>query len=307
MALIKCPECGKEVSDRSEICVGCGFPIKEYLFEKSKNEELQESIVEKEKLLEIEQFEIFFSNGFFIKLNRGIVSVKFYDREFEDEIDNFVLLHCNIDEEKNNCIFSFIDKNKAFFSGVIATEMDPDGIAGFKKFRHIMCNHKLYANRKYNDEVDRPLSDVKDIPMQEKFLKRGKPFTPSYSTKPSKELQAYIDDFHRNYISLNENDIVKRDKPIENKEIKEKEPFHGIYRYILGEKREIYCPVCRSQNCHYFTSEKFIPGERKTSYKANLNPFKPFTFAKKKERVIKESKTVLEKKIMCDDCGNIFD
>ena len=98
MALIKCPECGKEVSDRSEICVGCGFPIKEYLFEKSKNEELQESIVEKEKLLEIEQFEIFFSNGFFIKLNRGIVSVKFYDREFEDEIDNFVLLHCNIDE-----------------------------------------------------------------------------------------------------------------------------------------------------------------------------------------------------------------
>ena len=100
---------------------------------------------------------------------------------------------------------------------------------------------------------------------------------------------------------------MKRDKPIENKEIKEKEPFHGIYRYILGEKREIYCPVCRSQNCHYFTSEKFIPGETKTSYKADLNPFKPFTFAKKKERVIKESKTVLEKKIMCDDCGNIFD
>ena len=51
MSLIKCPECGKEVSDRSEICVGCGFPIKEYLFEKSKNEELQESIVEKEKLV----------------------------------------------------------------------------------------------------------------------------------------------------------------------------------------------------------------------------------------------------------------
>lgn len=31
MALIICPECGKEISDKAEICVGCGFPIKEYL------------------------------------------------------------------------------------------------------------------------------------------------------------------------------------------------------------------------------------------------------------------------------------
>lgn len=27
MALIKCPECGADVSDRSEMCVKCGFPI----------------------------------------------------------------------------------------------------------------------------------------------------------------------------------------------------------------------------------------------------------------------------------------
>lgn len=27
MALIKCPECGKEISDKSEYCVNCGFPI----------------------------------------------------------------------------------------------------------------------------------------------------------------------------------------------------------------------------------------------------------------------------------------
>lgn len=27
MALIKCPECGKEVSDQSEQCVHCGFPL----------------------------------------------------------------------------------------------------------------------------------------------------------------------------------------------------------------------------------------------------------------------------------------
>lgn len=28
MALIQCPECGKEISDQSEKCLNCGFPIK---------------------------------------------------------------------------------------------------------------------------------------------------------------------------------------------------------------------------------------------------------------------------------------
>ena len=27
--LIKCPECGREVSDKAKICIGCGFPIDE--------------------------------------------------------------------------------------------------------------------------------------------------------------------------------------------------------------------------------------------------------------------------------------
>lgn len=27
MALIKCPECGKEISDKSDLCIGCGYPI----------------------------------------------------------------------------------------------------------------------------------------------------------------------------------------------------------------------------------------------------------------------------------------
>jgi hypothetical protein len=32
--LISCPECGKMVSDKSEICIHCGYPIKEYFEEK---------------------------------------------------------------------------------------------------------------------------------------------------------------------------------------------------------------------------------------------------------------------------------
>ena len=27
MALIKCPECGKEISDKAQICPGCGIKI----------------------------------------------------------------------------------------------------------------------------------------------------------------------------------------------------------------------------------------------------------------------------------------
>ncbi len=27
MALIKCPECGKEISDQSIVCINCGYPI----------------------------------------------------------------------------------------------------------------------------------------------------------------------------------------------------------------------------------------------------------------------------------------
>ena len=30
MALIKCPECGKEISDKADVCVSCGFPIHTY-------------------------------------------------------------------------------------------------------------------------------------------------------------------------------------------------------------------------------------------------------------------------------------
>lgn len=27
MALIRCPECGKEISDRAPACIHCGFPL----------------------------------------------------------------------------------------------------------------------------------------------------------------------------------------------------------------------------------------------------------------------------------------
>ena len=37
--LIKCPECGKEVSDKAKMWIGCGFPIEEFGKEMLKREE----------------------------------------------------------------------------------------------------------------------------------------------------------------------------------------------------------------------------------------------------------------------------
>ena len=47
MALIKCPECGKEISDNAESCPHCGYPINKK--EDSKQEEVQKSTEQKEK------------------------------------------------------------------------------------------------------------------------------------------------------------------------------------------------------------------------------------------------------------------
>ena len=41
MALIKCPECEKEVSSRAKACPFCGFPIEDYLCEKEEEKEQQ--------------------------------------------------------------------------------------------------------------------------------------------------------------------------------------------------------------------------------------------------------------------------
>ena len=38
MALMKCPECGREISDKASSCPGCGCPIEEFESEKQKTE-----------------------------------------------------------------------------------------------------------------------------------------------------------------------------------------------------------------------------------------------------------------------------
>ena len=40
MAIINCPECGKEISDRAETCIYCGYPLKEPMKEEAPKKEV---------------------------------------------------------------------------------------------------------------------------------------------------------------------------------------------------------------------------------------------------------------------------
>ncbi len=37
MALIKCPECGKEISDKAPACIHCGFPLESVTSKENEN------------------------------------------------------------------------------------------------------------------------------------------------------------------------------------------------------------------------------------------------------------------------------
>lgn len=39
MALINCPECGKQISDKAKTCIFCGYPIQEYMEEQKQAEQ----------------------------------------------------------------------------------------------------------------------------------------------------------------------------------------------------------------------------------------------------------------------------
>lgn len=57
MAMIKCPECGKEISDRSEVCVNCGFPITDAVRFKVNNTPIEEQLARAKELLDKKECE----------------------------------------------------------------------------------------------------------------------------------------------------------------------------------------------------------------------------------------------------------
>lgn len=124
----------------------------------------------------------------------------------------------------------------------------------------------------------------------------------NFEDKPIKEAQkenkkfsrAALNEDHKRYV-----EYEKQQAYIDN--------TNAVYRYsILGDRQVVKCPRCGSTNCSILHETKEIPDKIKTSYKANLNPFKPFTIANKKEKVVRKGYSTTITKYSCNKCGMIF-
>lgn len=205
LSLIKCPECGKEISDKAKMCVGCGFPLEEMII--NENETIENS-----------------TNCFYCNAN-----------SFDEEG------YCNACGMKrvSDAKVETVDINSEPYT--ICPKCGGYNKIGIYKCQNNKCGHK-YTIGEY---------------------------------------------------------VVHENK-------QEEHTFNGVYRYLLGNKQEVYCPRCGSENCIHYQEQKSIPAKVKTRYTINLNPLRPFTFANKKEKVIRKETNYIEKKFLCNDCGHIF-
>lgn len=207
MALIKCPECGREISDKAAICPGCGYPFSEH--PDNKNEEL-------------------------IGVSVGDSTVLYFnDRTLEIERYGKII---EKDDLSNFCISRTVKDSKPA----------------------ILIRH-----------ISKSLIIVINVGKKEDQLRR---------------LLGY----------------AKNDKSNTG--------FDGVYRRLPFGKglKEVYCPFCGSSNCSHHQDKKIISGKTKTTYTANLNPFKPFTLVNKKEKVLRKEQVITEDNFLCNNCGEIF-
>ena len=234
MALINCPECGREISDKASSCPHCGCPSSEW-----NNKVLKSSV------------------------------------EFDCEDVNKMS-----DENIGEIILDILQKHNSDEKIEMITELNKRAGCEPKKASIII----------------------------DKYLKKLENKAFEISVCPFCNNKIIIDDGYCPICDMRINSVKPKRSTNDVSQIHEEREFHGIYRYgILGGKTEVYCPRCHSQNCSYYQEQKIIPGKTKTRYTANLNPLKPFTLVNKKEKVIKKDKTVTESKIICNDCGWIFD
>ena len=66
MALIVCPECGKEISNKAKICINCGYPLSEI--------KVEEHIIQENANIEYdatENLHIDFNKRFYIDIENG--------------------------------------------------------------------------------------------------------------------------------------------------------------------------------------------------------------------------------------------
>lgn len=263
MALINCPECGREISDKAVACPNCGCPSSEW-----EKKEVQFSSEKSMDEIAIEAIRKYPANEKVKMIAEVREKTGLKLKEAKELVERNLSIALSSDPFKNNKSQNTLKQIPNDILESLYDESNGNRIALIR-----------LIGIKYNIE----LSDSKEI--VDKFWSEKFPEKKLYYTKQS--------DTPSSQATTSES---------------QKHEFHGIYRYgLFGGKYEVYCPRCGSENCSYYQEQKIIPGKTKTRYTANLNPLKPFTLVNKKEKVVKKDKTVTESKIMCNDCGNIFE
>lgn len=271
MALIKCPECGKEISDKASCCPNCGCPKAEWkspLESENKVDDKPITSETQDNIYAIPENNIRIDCGQnrLIMIQNGIMTVANpVTGKVSDSLGNFTLEYFGISMGFNvgMCIYN---REKEYTSSVFDVIARGEKLELLKKFKNIMERNGLFSGRSRVDMLYRQTEE-------DKYLrsKGWEAFSQSRSNPP------------------------------------EEADFNGIYKYgVLGGKTRVYCPRCGSEDCSHYQEQKIKPGKNKTRYTANLNPLRPFTLVNKKEKVIRKEKVITEKKIICNKCGYIF-
>lgn len=165
MALIVCPECGKEISDKARICINCGYPLSEI--------KVEEQIIQENTNIEYDSTEnlhIDFNKRFYIDIENGYLSVyiPLYG-ETRDLIENFVLDYYAVSMGLNIGL-SIYNLNKNFYSNVMDVVATKENRQQFDRFKEIMDKHGRFSNRSRFDALYKRPKEVKVI-LEENMIK----------------------------------------------------------------------------------------------------------------------------------------
>lgn len=252
MALINCPECGKEISDKAQSCPNCGCPASEWNSTKGAESDSQAN-----------------------------------DNDSSDDILQSILRICG-------------RKNKIKAAKMLC---ERTGI-GFNEAINII---DIYFDE-HGSEFEKPEQPHTICPECGKYNPPGKFICQHCNHRYTSDEYHVIFPWEEEKNSILYSDNRKDgSKTLQLNTSGEHTEFNGIYRYgMLGGKKEVYCPRCKSADCSHYQEQKIIPGKSKTRYTVNLNPLKPFTVLNKKQKVVRDEQLVTENKFICNKCGNIF-
>ena len=168
MALINCPECGKQVSDKAYSCPECGFPIKDYMESKSEeNKEKSNEYIAEENIEESDSENKVFSdleldmlyeseNGKRIQMIKKVscdldynsakkVVDEYFKRKFPEKE-----LNLNVKEKSNN---------ETDFDNIIVEESELDSLYKFTNGNKTLIVQKVARNYNTDYSVARKIVD----------------------------------------------------------------------------------------------------------------------------------------------------